>query len=46
MLVRLWYQKSIKNHYRLNTVDLSREKRLDTDPRAIQQIESFGQLKN
>ena len=46
MLIRLWYQKSIKNYYTLKAVDLSRGKTLDTDPRAIQQIELFGQLKN
>ena len=28
----------IKNHYRLIVVDLSRQKELDTDPKAIQQI--------
>ena len=36
----------IKNHYRLITVDLSRQKELDADPKAIQQIEFAGQLKN
>ena len=35
----------IKNHYRLITVDLSRQKELDADPKAIQQIEFAGQLK-
>ena len=29
----------ISNHYRLITVDLSRQKELDTDPKTIQQIE-------
>ena len=36
----------IKNHYRLITVDLSRLKELDADPKAIQQIEFVGKLKN
>ena len=36
----------IKNHYRLITVDLSRQKELDADPKAIKQIEFVGQLKN
>ena len=35
----------IKNHYRLIAVDLSRQKELDSDPKAIQQIEFVGQLK-
>ena len=35
----------IKNHYRLIAVDLSSQKELDTDPKAIQQIEFVGQLK-
>ena len=35
----------IKNHYRLIAVDLSRQKELDADPKAIQQIEFVGQLK-
>ena len=35
----------IKNHYRLIAVDLSRQKELDADPKAIQQIEFIGQLK-
>ena len=34
------------NHYRLIAVDLSRQKELDADPKAIQQIEFDGQLKN
>ena len=34
-----------KNHYRLIAVDLSRQKELDADPKAIQQIEFVGQLK-
>ena len=36
----------IKNHYRLTAVDLSRQKELDADPKAIQQIELVGKLKN
>ena len=32
----------IKNHYRLIAVDLSRQKELDADPKAIQQIELVG----
>ena len=35
----------VKNHYRLIAVDLSRQKELDADPKAIQQIEFVGQLK-
>ena len=35
----------IKNHYRLIAVDLSKQKELDADPKAIQQIEFIGQLK-
>ena len=38
--------ESIKNHYRLMAVDLSRKKELDADPEAIEQIEFVGQLKN
>ena len=36
----------IKNHYRLITVDLTRQKELDAYPKAIQQVELVGQLKN
>ena len=36
----------IKNHYRLLAIDLSRQKELDADPKAIRQIEFVGQLKN
>ena len=47
MRIRLWiHQKYIKNHYRLTAVDLSRQKELDADPNAIQQIEFVEQLKN
>ena len=35
----------IKNHSRLTAVDLSRQKELDADWKAIQQIEFVGQLK-
>ena len=35
----------MKNHYGLSAVDLSRQKELDSDPKAIQQIEFVGQLK-
>ena len=34
-----------KNHYQLIAVDLSKQKELDADPRAIQQIEFYGMLK-
>ena len=34
-----------KDHYQLTAVDLSRQKELDADPRAIQQIEFYGMLK-
>ena len=37
--------ESIKNHYRLIAVDLRRQKELDADPKATQQIEFVGQLK-
>ena len=36
----------IKNHYRLPTLDLSRQKELHADEKAIQQIEFVKQLKN
>ena len=36
----------MKNHYRLIEVDVSRQKELNTDPKAIQQIWIVGQLKN
>ena len=35
----------IKNHYKLIAVDLSRQKDLDADSKAIQQLEFVGQLK-
>ena len=33
-----------KDHYRLIAVDLSKQKKLDADPRAIQQTEFYGML--
>ena len=36
----------IKNHYRLITTDLSRQKELDADMKALQQIEFVGGSKN
>ena len=36
----------MKNHYRLIEVDVSRQKELNADPKAIQQIWIVGQLKN
>ena len=36
----------IINHYTLILVGLSRQKELDADPKAIQQIQIAGQLKN
>ena len=36
----------IKSHYRLIAGDLSRQKLLNADRKAIQQIHFFGQLKN
>ena len=35
----------IKNHYILIATDLCRQKELDADPKAIQQIEFVGKLK-
>ena len=35
----------VKKHYRLTAVDLSGQRELDADPKAIQQIELVGQLK-
>ena len=34
-----------KDHYQLTAVDLSKQKELDADPRAIQQIEFYEMLK-
>ena len=39
------YYDYIKNHYRLIVVNLSRQKELDADPKAIHHIEFVGQLK-
>ena len=36
----------IKNNYRLIAVDFSRQKELDADRKAIQQVGFVGQLKN
>ena len=36
----------IKSHHRLIAVDLNKQKELDADPKAIQQIEFVGQLGN
>ena len=36
----------IKNHYKLITVDLIKQKELDADPKEIQQIEFVGKLLN
>ena len=36
----------IKNNHRLITVDLTQKIELDANPKAIQQIELVGQLKN
>ena len=36
--------KYFKNHYKLIAVDLSKQKELDADPRAIQKIEFYGML--
>ena len=33
-----------EKHYQLIAVDLSKQKELDADPRAIQQIEFYGKL--
>ena len=34
-----------KNHYQVIAVDLSKQKKLDADARAIQQIEIYGMLR-
>ena len=36
----------IKNHYILIAVDLSRQKKVDADPKVIQQIEFVGKFEN
>ena len=36
----------LENGYRLIAADSSRQKELDDDPKAIQQVEFIGQLKN
>ena len=36
----------IKNHYKLISVGLSRQKELDADPNAIKQVEFVGKLRN
>ena len=36
---------ALKDHYNLIAVDLSKQKELDADSRAIQQIEFYGMLK-
>ena len=36
----------IENNYKLIAVNLSRQKELDTDPKAIQKIEFIGQLRS
>ena len=42
----MWEHDYIKSRYRLIAVYLSRPKELDSDPKALQQIEFVGQLKN
>ena len=44
MFVKLWLHH--KKRYRLLAVDLSRQKELDADPKAIQQVKFVEQLKN
>ena len=39
------YYYYIKNHYKLIAIDLSRQNKLDPDPKAIQQIRVVRQLK-
>ena len=39
------FTRLLLSYYRLIAVDLSRQKELDADPKAIQQIEFVGQLK-
>ena len=40
-----WIINISKYHYQLIAVDLNKQKQLDTDPRAIQQIEFDGMSK-
>ena len=40
MFIRLWLY-----HYTLTAIDLSRQKELDADPKAMQQIELLGHIK-
>ena len=35
----------VKDHYKLIAIDLSKQKELDADSRAIQKIEFYGMLK-
>ena len=37
--------QDFKSHYNLNAIDVNKQKELDADSRAIQQIESHGMLK-
>ena len=39
------YYQYLKDHYQLIAADLSKQKELDADPRAIQQIVFYGMLK-
>ena len=41
----LWGYPFFKDHYNLTAFDLSEEKELDVDARAIQQTEFYGMLK-
>ena len=41
-----WIKITSKKNYRLIAVDFSRQKELDANPKAIQQVEFVGQLKN
>ena len=45
-LWRLLNYEFIKHHYRLIVINLSQQKELDFNSKAIQQIEFVGQLKN
>ena len=40
----LIHYRYFKDHYQLTAVDLSKQKELDADPRAIKQIEFLGKL--